>query len=234
MPQAIPIILAVVGTGMSIYSSQQAQAAQDDYNNKQEALQNQQKQLALQQQDREAEGWKAKSENIVDEAGKLSTGDVRNQAMQAAEDTATASNVSALEQANALGDTSVGQSAAGDHSDAYLQARAKAASEQTDKAIGMARLFGKQGAIGDALQNQGLSAIDNTLKGQAIDFKVRQGNRGFTNTFDLLNKQSAATKFDSSAGQTAGALGGMFMSAGAKGIGSTAGSGGYSGGFTGV
>lgn len=210
---------AAIGIGTTLYGQQQAQSAQDDYNNKQEALQNQQKQLALQQQAKEDELWKEKSANIVDEASKVTAAESRQQAMQQAEEAATASNVKALEAANALGDASVGKSAEGAQSDAYLNARAKAASEQTDRAIGLARLFGKQGAIGDAMQNQGISAMDNMLKSQGLDFQNRQQRRGFEGSVDLLGKQSNSVKFDSSAGQTAQSLGGLFTSAGMNGIG---------------
>ena len=229
MPQlaAVPLATwigaatAVAGAGMSYYGQQKAQQAQDDYNNKQAALQNQQKQLALQQQAKEDDLWKEKSANIVDEASKVTAAEPRQQAMQQAEDAATASNVKALEAANALGDASVGKSAEGAQSDAYLNARAKAASEQTDRAIGLARLFGKQGAIGDAMQNQGISAIDNMLKNQGLDFQNRQQRRGFEGAVDLLGKQSNSVKFDSSAGQAAQSLGGLFTSAGMQGIGQT-------------
>ena len=163
--------------------------------------------------------WKEKSANIVDEASKVTAAERRQQAMQQAEDTATASNVKALEQANALGDASVGKSAEGAQSDAYLNARAKAASEQTDRAIGLARLFGKQGAIGDAMQNQGISAMDNMLKSQGLDFQNRQQRRGFEGAVDLLGKQSNSVRFDSSAGQAAQSLGGLFTSAGMQGVG---------------
>lgn len=219
MPQAIPLAVAIIGAGVSYYGQQQAQDAQDEYNNKQEALQNQQKQLALQQQAKEDDLWKEKSANIVDEASKVAAAEPRQQAMQQAEDTATASNVKALEQANALGDASVGKSAEGAQSDAYLNARAKAASEQTDRAIGLARLFGKQGAIGDAMQNQGISAMDNMLKSQGLDFQNRQQRRGFEGAVDLLGKQSNSVRFDSSAGQAAQSLGGLFTSAGMQGVG---------------
>ena len=219
MPQAIPLAVAIIGAGVSYYGQKQAQDAQDEYNNKQEALQNQQKQLALQQQAKEDDLWKEKSANIVDEASKVTAAEPRQQAMQQAEDTATASNVKALEQANALGDASVGKSAEGAQSDAYLNARAKAASEQTDRAIGLARLFGKQGAIGDAMQNQGISAMDNMLKSQGLDFQNRQQRRGFEGAVDLLGKQSNSVRFDSSAGQAAQSLGGLFTSAGMHGVG---------------
>ena len=210
---------AAIGVGATMYGQQQAQNAQNEYNKKQEALQNQQKQLALQQQAKEDDLWKEKSANIVDEASKVTAAESRQQAMQQAEDTATASNVKALEQANALGDASVGKSAEGAQSDAYLNARAKAASEQTDRAIGLARLFGKQGAIGDAMQNQGISAMDNMLKSQGLDFQNRQQRRGFEGAVDLLGKQSNSVRFDSSAGQAAQSLGGLFTSAGMQGVG---------------
>ena len=220
MPQAIPIVVAAIGAGVSYYGQQKQQAAQDDYNNKQEALQNQQKQLALQQQLKEDDLWKEKSANIVDEAAKVSAAEPRQQAMTQAEDAATASNVKALEQAQALGEASVGKSAEGAQSDAYLNARAKAASEQTDRAIGLARLFGKQGAIGDAMQNQGISAMDNMLKSQGLDFQNRQQRRGLEGAVDLLGKQSNSVKFDSSAGQTEQSLGGLFVQHGMSGVGS--------------
>lgn len=218
-PVLTSAIVAAVGAGVSYYGQQQAQRAQDDYNNKQEALQNKQRQLALQQQAKEDDLWKEKSANIVDEASKVTAAESRQQAMQQAEEAATASNVKALEVANALGDASVGKSAEGAQSDAYLNARAKAASEQTDRAIGLARLFGKQGAIGDAMQNQGISAMDNMLKSQGLDFQNRQQRRGFEGAVDLLGKQSNSVKFDSSAGQAAQSLGGLFTSAGMDGIG---------------
>ena len=51
----------------------------------------------------------------------------RVQQVQQAEDTQTASNVNALQQANLLGEDSVAAGAQGNQSNAYLKARAEAA-----------------------------------------------------------------------------------------------------------
>ena len=227
MPQAIPIIsaiAAVAGVGASIYGANKQQQAQDEFNQKQEALQNQQKQLALQQQAKEDDFSKQKAADIVDEAAKVSASQPRVNAMQEAEDKATASNVNALEQANALGDESVGKSAEGNQSEAYLNARAAAASKQSDTAIKLARLFGASGSIDDAMQNQNVSTINNKLNQQGIDFRNRQQRRGFDGANDLLGKQSAGVRLDSTAGQAASAVGGALFNAGASGLGNSLGS----------
>ena len=234
MPQAIPIIsavAAVAGVGASIYGANKAQAAQDEYNRKMEANQNQQKQLALQQQAKEDAFGKEKAADIVDEAAKMSAAQPRVDAMKKAEDTATASNVNALEQANALGNDSVDKSAEGNQSEAYLNARAEAAAKQSDSAIKLARLFGASGSIDNAMQAQSQSTIQNKLNQQAIDFRNRQQRRGFDGALDLLGKQAASTKYDATAGQSAQAIGGALFNAGAKGLGNSFGS---SGGLSGL
>lgn len=222
-------IMAVLGTGLSLYGQSKQQQAQDDYNNKQKMLETKQKQLALTQQQAEDAVWKEKSANIIDEAGKINAAAPRQEAMRQAESTATTSNVSALEQAQAVGGDAIGKSYEGGQSDAYLNARAQAASDQTSKAINMARLFAKQGAVGNAMQNQAIGAIDNTLKDQSLNFRARQARRGYDNAQDLISKQQNSMQLDSNAGQTEGAIGGMLFNAGAKGVGSNlGGSGGLS------
>ncbi len=215
----VPIITSVAGAGMSLYGQSKQQKAQDDYNNKQKMLETKQKQLALTQQQAEDVVWKEKSANIIDEAGKTSAAAPRQEAMQKAENTANASNVAALEQAQAVGGDAIGKSYEGGQSDAYLKARAQAASDQTSKAIAMARLFAKQGAVGNAMQNQAIGAIDNTLQDQSLNFRARQARRGYDNAQDLISKQQSAIQLDTNAGQAEGAIGGLLFNSGAKGLG---------------
>ena len=232
-PVTLGVASLVVGAGTSLYGQKQQQRAQDDYNEKQTSIQNQQKQLALQQQAKEDQFGKQKAADIVDEAAKVSASEPRVEAMKTAEDKATASNVNALEQANALGNDSVARSAEGNQSEAYLNARAAAASKQSDTAIKLARLFGASGAIDGAMQEQNTSAINNKLNQQGIDFRNRQQRRGFDGANDLLVKQSAGVRFDSTAGQAASAIGGTLFNAGASGLGNSLGSnGGLSGLFS--
>ena len=216
----IGVISMLGGAALSYDAQRKQQRALNDYNNTQSALQSRQKALALEQQGKEDELLKEKNANVVDEAAKMTAAEPRQQALQVAEDTATASNVKALESANALGDAAIGGTHEGNQSEAYLQARAKAAAEQTDKAISIARLFGKQGAIGNAMQSQSLSTLDNFLKGQSIDFKNAQQKRTYGLQQDLISKQSNGVKLDTSAGANQAALGGLFMQAGMQGVGS--------------
>ena len=217
MCDPVSIGMGVAGLGLSYYGQRQQQKAMNNYNNAQDALRSRQKALALTEQQNQDVLQEQKNLNVVDEAAKMTAAESRVQALRQAEDTATQSNVRALEQANAVG---VNQSDNSGHdSEAYLQAKADAVARQQDSAIKLARLFGQSGAINGAMQSQATNALENTLKEQALKYQSRQSQRGYELQNDLLGKQSAGLRYDSSAGQLSSGLGGMFMQAGMSGIG---------------
>ena len=217
MCDPVSIGMGVAGLGLSYYGQRQQQKAMNNYNNAQDALRSRQKALALTEQQNQDVLQEQKNLNVVDEAAKMTAAEPRVQALRQAEDTATQSNVRALEQANAVG---VNQSDNSGHdSEAYLQAKADAVARQQDSAIKLARLFGQSGAINGAMQSQATNALENTLKEQALKYQSRQSQRGYELQNDLLGKQSAGLRYDSSAGQLSSGLGGMFMQAGMSGIG---------------
>ena len=217
MCDPVSIGMGVAGLGLSYYGQRQQQKAMNNYNNAQDALRSRQKALALTEQQNQDVLQGQKNLNVVDEAAKMTAAEPRVQALRQAEDVATQSNVRALEQANAIG---VNQSDNSGHdSEAYLQAKADAVARQQDSAIKLARLFGQSGAINGAMQSQATNALENTLKEQALKYQSRQSQRGYELQNDLLGKQSAGLRYDSSAGQLASGLGGMFMQAGTAGIG---------------
>ena len=223
MCDPVSIGMGVAGLGLSHYGQRQQQKAMNNYNNAQDALRSRQKALALTEQQNQDVLQGQKNLNVVDEAAKMTAAEPRVQALRQAEDVATQSNVRALEQANAIG---VNQSDNSGHdSEAYLQAKADAVARQQDSAIKLARLFGQSGAINGAMQSQATNALENTLKEQALKYQSRQSQRGYEVQNDLLGKQSAGLRYDSSAGQLASGLGGMFMQAGMSGIGAQAGGG---------
>ena len=223
MCDPVSIGMGVAGLGLSYYGQRQQQKAMNNYNNAQDALRSRQKALALTEQQNQDVLQGQKNLNVVDEAAKMTAAEPRVQALRQAEDVATQSNVRALEQANAIG---VNQSDNSGHdSEAYLQAKADAVARQQDSAIKLARLFGQSGAINGAMQSQATNALENTLKEQALKYQSRQSQRGYEVQNDLLGKQSAGLRYDSSAGQLASGLGGMFMQAGMSGIGAQAGGG---------
>lgn len=223
MCDPVSIGMGVAGLGLSYYGQSQQQKAMNNYNNAQDALRSRQKALALTEQQNQDVLQGQKNLNVVDEAAKMTAAEPRVQALRQAEDVATQSNVRALEQANAIG---VNQSDNSGHdSEAYLQAKADAVARQQDSAIKLARLFGQSGAINEAMQSQATNALENTLKEQALKYQSRQSQRGYEVQNDLLGKQSAGLRYDSSAGQMASGLGGMFMQAGMSGIGAQAGGG---------
>lgn len=223
MCDPVSIGMGVAGLGLSYYGQSQQQKAMNNYNNAQDALRSRQKALALTEQQNQDVLQGQKNLNVVDEAAKMTAAEPRVQALRQAEDVATQSNVRALEQANAIG---VNQSDNSGHdSEAYLQAKADAVARQQDSAIKLARLFGQSGAINGAMQSQATNALENTLKEQALKYQSRQSQRGYEVQNDLLGKQSAGLRYDSSAGQLASGLGGTFMQAGMSGIGAQAGGG---------
>ena len=223
MCDPVSIGMGVAGLGLSYYGQSQQQKAMNNYNNAQDALRSRQKALALTEQQNQDVLQGQKNQNVIDEASKMTAAEPRVQALRQAEDVATQSNVRALEQANAIG---VNQSDNSGHdSEAYLQAKADAVARQQDSAIKLARLFGQSGAINGAMQTQATNALENTLKEQALKYQSRQSQRGYELQNDLLGKQSAGLRYDSSAGQLSSGLGGMFMQAGMSGIGAQAGGG---------
>ena len=223
MCDPVSIGMGVAGLGLSYYGQRQQQKAMNNYNNAQDALRSRQKALALTEQQNQDVLQGQKNLNVVDEAAKMTAAEPRVQALRQAEDVATQSNVRALEQANAIGVNPSDNS--GHDSEAYLQAKADAVARQQDSAIKLARLFGQSGAINGAMQTQATNALENTLKEQALKYQSRQSQRGYELQNDLLGKQSAGLRYDSSAGQLSSGLGGMFMQAGMSGIGAQAGGG---------
>ena len=220
---AIPYVVAAVGAGMSYYGQQQQASEYKRAQREQDAYAAAQRQLALNQKGEEEKFSEQKNKSIMQEAEVVAP--IRVEQVQQAEDTQTASNVNALQQANLLGEESVAQGAQGNQSNAYLKARAEAAAKQTDQAIKLARLFGATGAGNTAVANQVQQAIDYRLDQQAIDANRRSMQRGYQWMFDdLAVRGNKAARVDASKGQTAQALGGLAMSYGANGIGSQAGS----------
>ena len=219
---AIPYVVAAVGAGMSYYGQQQQASEYKRAQREQDAYAAAQRQLALNQKGEEEKFSEQKNKSIMQEAEVVAPS--RVQQVQQAEDTQTASNVNALQQANLLGEDSVAAGAQGNQSNAYLKARAEAAAKQTDQAIKLARLFGATGAGNTAVANQAQQAIDYRLDQQAIDANRRSMQRGYQWMFDdLAVRGNKAARVDASKGQTAQALGGLAMSYGANGIGSNAG-----------
>ena len=219
---AIPYVVAAVGAGMSYYGQQQQASEYKRAQREQDAYAAAQRQLALNQKGEEEKFSEQKNKSIMQEAEVVAP--IRVEQVQQAEDTQTASNVNALQQANLLGEESVAQGAQGDQSNAYLKARAEAAAKQTDQAIKLARLFGATGAGNTAVANQAQQAIDYRLDQQSIDAQRRSMQRGYQWMFDdLAVRGNKAARVDASKGQTAQALGGLAMSYGANGIGSNAG-----------
>ena len=219
---AIPYVVAAVGAGMSYYGQQQQASEYKRAQREQDAHAAAQRQLALNQKGEEQKFSEQKNKSIMQEAEAVAP--TRLEHVQQAEDTQTASNVNALQQANLLGEESVAQGAQGNQSNAYLKARAEAAAKQTDQAIKLARLFGATGAGNTAVANQAQQAIDYRLDQQSIDAQRRSMQRGYQWMFDdLALRGNKAARVDASKGQTAQALGGLAMSYGANGIGSNAG-----------
>lgn len=219
---AIPAVIAAVGAGASYYGQQQQASEYKRAQREQDAYAAAQRQLALNQKGEEEKFSEQKNKSIMQEAEAVAP--TRLEHVQQAEDTQTASNVNALQQANVLGGDSVAQGAQGNQSNTYLKARAEAAAKQTDQAIKLARLFGATGAGNTAVANQAQSALDYRLDQQAIDANRRSMQRGYQWMFDDLSlRGNKAARVDASKGQTAQALGGLAMSYGANGIGTSMG-----------
>ncbi|MTU33822.1 hypothetical protein GMD41_14135 [Parasutterella excrementihominis] len=220
--QAMPYIAMAIGAAATVAGQNQqrneakrAQAAQDQFN----AMQ---KKMVLDKQAEENQFSQRKQQSVLNEAEVVAPD--RVQQVQQAADTQTASNVNALQQANLLGEESVAQGAQGNQSNAYLKARAEAAAKQTDQAIKLARLFGATGAGNTAVANQAQNALDHRLNQQAIDANRRSMQRGYQWMFDdLALRGNKAAHVDASKGQTAQALGGLLMSYGGNGIGTSMG-----------
>ena len=221
---AIPYVVAAVGAGMSYYGQQQQAAEYKRAQREQDAYAAAQRQLALNQKSEEQKFSEQKNKSIMQEAEAVAP--TRLEHVQQAEDTQTASNVNALQQANVLGGDSVAAGAQGNQSNTYLKARAEAAAKQTDQAIKLARLFGATGAGNTAVANQAQNALDFRLDQQAIDAQRRSMQRGYDWMFDELsvNRAKAQNNYNPNKGAGAQALGGLAMSYGANGIGSQAGS----------
>ena len=220
---AIPYVIAAVGAGVSYYGQQQQASEYKRAQREQDAYNTAQQQLALNQRAEDRKFSDEKNASILKEAETVAP--TRTAQIQQAEDTQTASNVNALQQANLLGDDSIAAGAAGNQSQTYLKARAEAAAKQTDQAIKLARLFGAQGAGNDAVANQALGAIDHRLDQQALDARRRSMHNGYDWLFDDLSVRKARAKgnYNPSKGAGAQALGGAAMNIGMSGIGSQTG-----------
>ena len=221
---AIPYVVAAVGAGMSYYGQQQQAGEFKRAQDEQDAYATAQRQLALNQKVEEQKFSEQKNKSIMQEAEAVAP--TRLEHVQQAEDTQTASNVNALQQANVLGGDSVAAGAQGNQSNTYLKARAEAAAKQTDQAIKLARLFGATGAGNTAVANQAQNALDFRLDQQAIDANRRSMQRGYDWMFDDLSVRRAKAQNNYNPNKGAGwqAVGGLAMNYGANGIGSQAGS----------
>ena len=207
-------IAAVVGAGMT-YAGQQKQAAEvKRARNEQAAHTAAQRQLAQQQQDDELKLSKEKQDAITDEAEEVSP-NKRVEQIEAETVKAQESNVNAMEDANLLGEDSINQAGEGNYSDAYIQKKALDEANQTDAAIGMARLFGARTATGRAIQNNKINQIQHQLRQSDIDGKRNSVRAGYNVLFnDLGARKAEKSAVDSSKGGALSALGGAAMNYG--------------------
>ena len=187
--------MATIGAGVS-YAGQQKQAAEvKRARNEQAAHTAAQKQLAQQQQDEELKLSKEKQDAIVDEAEEVSP-NKRVEQIEAETIKAQESNVNAMEEANLLGEDSINQAGEGNYSDAYIQKKALDEANQTDAAIGMARLFGASTATGRAMQNNKINQIQTGCTGIDIDGVVFCHKFcGTAADFFLFFRKTSATLF---------------------------------------
>ena len=213
-PALIGAAVAAIGAGVS-YAGQQKQAAEvRRARNEQAAHTAAQKQLAQQQQDEELKLSKEKQDAIVDEAEEVSP-NKRAEQIEAETVKAQESNVNAMEEANLLGEDSINQAGEGNYSDAYIQKKALDEANQTDAAIGMARLFGASTATGRAMQNNNIERIQHQLKQSDIDGKRNSVRAGYNVLFnDLGARKAEKSAVDGSVGGAAQALGGAAMNYG--------------------
>ena len=216
-------IAAVVGAGMS-YAGQQKQAAEvKRARNEQAAHTAAQRQLAQQQQDDELLLSKEKKDAVIDEAEEIAP-NKRVEQIEAETQKAQQSNVNAMEEANLLGDESIQQLGDGKFSEAYVQARADSAAEQTKEAIKNARLFGASTATNRAMQNNDINRIQHVLKQSEIDGKRNSLRAGYDVLFnDLAARKGEKSAVDSSKGGALSALGGAAMNYGMSNLGGAAG-----------
>lgn len=205
---------AVAGAAMQYGGQRQQQRAMNRANNEQDFYANQQRQLALRQKQEERDFSDKRNQSIMDEAEVVAPGETRVEALNNAEEKQTASNINALQNANALGDESIASGGTGAQSDEYLAAKAKTASHQTERAIKLARLFGQQVAGNQAVATQSLGAIDHRLDQQALDAKRRSMQRGYGWMYDDLQDRGSRIKVDPYAGSGMSAVGGALMNAG--------------------
>ena len=222
-PALIGAAVAAIGAGVS-YAGQQKQAAEvKRARNEQAAHTAAQKQLAQQQQDEELKLSKEKQDAIVDEAEEVSP-NKRVEQIEAETIKAQESNVNAMEEANLLGEDSINQAGEGNYSDAYIQKKALDEANQTDAAIGMARLFGASTATGRAMQNNKINQIQHQLKQSDIDGKRNSVRAGYNVLFnDLAARKAEKSAVDGSVGGTAQALGGAAMNYGLSTMGNSMG-----------
>ena len=213
-PALIGAAVAAIGAGVS-YAGQQKQAAEvKRARNEQAAHTAAQKQLAQQQQDEELKLSKEKQDAIVDEAEEVSP-NKRVEQIEAETIKAQESNVNAMEEANLLGEDSINQAGEGNYSDAYIQKKALDEANQTDAAIGMARLFGASTATGRAMQNNKINQIKHQLRQSDIDGKRNSVRAGYNVLFnDLAARKAEKSAVDGSVGGAAQALGGAAMNYG--------------------
>ena len=222
-PALIGAAVAAIGAGVS-YAGQQKQAAEvKRARNEQAAHTAAQKQLAQQQQDEELKLSKEKQDAIVDEAEEVSP-NKRVEQIEAETIKAQESNVNAMEDANLLGEDSISQAGEGNYSDAYIQKKALDEANQTDAAIGMARLFGASTATGRAMQNNKINQIQHQLKQSDIDGKRNSVRAGYNVLFnDLAARKAEKSSVGGSVGGAAQALGGAAMNYGLSTMGNSMG-----------
>ena len=222
-PALIGAAVAAIGAGVS-YAGQQKQAAEvKRARNEQAAHTAAQKQLAQQQQDEELKLSKEKQDAIVDEAEEVSP-NKRVEQIEAETVKAQESNVNAMEDANLLGEDSISQAGEGNYSDAYIQKKALDEANQTDAAIGMARLFGASTATGRTLQNNNIERIKHQLRQSDIDGKRNSVRAGYNVLFnDLAARKAEKSSVDGSVGGAAQALGGAAMNYGLSTMGNSMG-----------
>lgn len=198
------------------FEYERARRADDFYENAQ-------RQLILQQRAENDKLIDKKTAAIVKEAEAVSP--VRLEKINQAEDLQTRSNVKALQDLNALGNDSIAQSADGNHSDAYIKARAEAAAKQTEQAIALARLFASQSAPSNAIALQKQNSLNPLLEQGLINSRRNSMNRGFDVLFDNMSGlHRRETRIDPNKGQAQMAIGNAAMQYGMGQLGNSAGS----------
>lgn len=221
-------IAAVAGAGASIYGAQQQKAEYARARAAQERADSERKAVSMLMRNENDDFSKKRNEEIIKEAAEVAPMENRPQLLQQAEDTRTQSNINAMQAANALGEAAIERGAEGDHSEAYTQARARTAANQTERAVKLARLFGAQDAAGDALMTQHSNALNPRLMQGALGAQRNSMNRGYDWVLgDIGGRAARDTQIDPSKGAMASSLGGAALNWGLSGIGGQMGEAGW-------